>query len=296
MVSFGHEGGGGDAESAVGAAPSRSPIGGLGVDAGEDRMSTEDNAKRAGPSTTVGSAGGASSSRGSDRSRRPSPDEADTTGAPPSARRAERRPEMIRQRREERRQVYEKRRRSWLLTRIGLGVFAVLAVVGIGYGIASYVQDQSLNSRPDGVRDFQYAGSDHTANLDEVVEYAESPPVGGRHAPSPLWQNCGYYSAPIQNESAVHSLEHGAVWITHQPDLPRDQVDALREKAQGQDYILVSPYEGLASPVVASAWNHQINLDGAEDERLDQFIRTFKEGPDTPELGAACSNGVGNPE
>ncbi len=55
-------------------------------------------------------------------------------------------------------------------------------------------------------------------HLEEPVTYTENPPVGGVH--NPVWQNCGYYAAPIPNETAVHSLEHGAIWITYQPDLP----------------------------------------------------------------------------
>jgi hypothetical protein len=204
-------------------------------------------------------------------------------------RRAERRPEMIRQRREERRQAYEKRRRQWLLTRIGLGLFGVLAVAGIGYGIYSYVQDQNDNRVPEGTTNYEYAGGNHSS---DPVQYAEVPPVGGPH--DGTWQNCGFYDQPVRSENAVHSLEHGAVWITYRPDLPQEQIDVLREKAE-QDYILVSPFPDLPAPVVASSWNHQVRLDGAEDERLDQFIRSFKEGPDTPEPGALCSGGVGTP-
>jgi hypothetical protein len=45
------------------------------------------------------------------------------------------------------------------------------------------------------------------------------PPAGGPHNPS--WQNCGFYDELVRDENAVHSLEHGAVWITYQPDLPQ---------------------------------------------------------------------------
>lgn len=209
-------------------------------------------------------------------------------------RRAERRPEMVRQRREERRHAYEKQRRQWLITRVAFAVVGLLVVGGLAFGIYRWNRDQQLNTVPDGVQNFQYAGSDHTGSLEETVAYEESPPVGGRHAPSPYWQNCGFYDGPIQNESAVHSMEHGAVWITYRPDLPAEQIEVLRGKAE-QSYILVSAYEDQEAPVVASSWNHQLELEGAEDERLDQFIRSFREGPDTPERGAVCSGGVGTP-
>ncbi len=83
------------------------------------------------------------------------------------------------------------------------------------------------------------------------VDYAQSPPVGGKH--NPTCQNCGFYEEPVRNETAVHSLEHGAVWITYQPDFPQDEVERLRDLAQSNAYVLISPYPDLNSPVVASA-------------------------------------------
>lgn len=126
------------------------------------------------------------------------------------------------------------------------------------------------------------------------VAYPQSPPVAGPH--SPIWQSCGFYSAAITNESAVHSMEHGAVWITFRPDLPASQVAALRILAREQSYVLVSPYPDLPAPVVASAWNRQVRLTSADDPRLDQFVRLFRQGPQAPESGRPCAGGVGTPE
>jgi hypothetical protein len=140
------------------------------------------------------------------------------------------------------------------------------------------------------VQTFNYVGGQHTRMPDEPVEYTETPPVGGPH--DSVWQNCGYYSQPIDNWHGVHSLEHGAVWITYRPDLPQEQIDELKQIAEKQTYILVSPYPDLPAPVVASAWNNQLQLDSANDSGLDQFVRYFRQGPQTPEPGAACSGGT----
>jgi hypothetical protein len=194
----------------------------------------------------------------------------------------------IKSSREQAKLRYEKNQREMRIIRIGAAILAVLVVAGLGYGIFQYAQDQSNDEEPEKtVANYTYAGGDH---VEGTVQYAESPPVGGQH--NARWQNCGYYSAEINSENAVHSLEHGAVWITYQPDLPQDQIDKLKDIAEGQDYVLVSPFPGLDSPVVASTWNHQIKLDGANDPDLNRFIRTYKQGADTPEPGASCTGNV----
>ena len=100
---------------------------------------------------------------------------------------------------------------------------------------------------------------DHTMGS---VTYAQVPPNGGSH--SPVWQRCGFYTEPVRDEHAVHSLEHGAIWITYQPDLPQDQIEILRALTRGQADLLVSPYLDLPAPVVVSAWGQQIKLDGID--------------------------------
>lgn len=107
-----------------------------------------------------------------------------------------------------------------------------------------------------------------------------------------MWQNCGFYDAPVQEGAGVHSLEHGAVWVGFDPALPDPEVAVLQELAGTYPYLLVSPVEGLASPVVASAWGVQLELQGVADERLTEFLVTCLEGEQTPEPGAPCTGGL----
>ena len=143
---------------------------------------------------------------------------------------------------------------------------------------------------PPGVMTVEVASADHVQGR---VDYEQTPPVGGDH--NAVWQNCGYYSQPIVPEMGVHSMEHGAVWITYQPSLAEDQVEVLRGLAGS--HVLVSPWtDGLPAPVVASAWGSQLPLDSASDPALEAFIEVFRQGDQTPEPGAPCSGGAGQPE
>ena len=69
----------------------------------------------------------------------------------------------------------------------------------------------------------------------------------------------------------------------------------IRKLVQGHDHALLSPYEGLPTPVVASAWGVQVQVQDAGDARVARFLKEFEQGPQTPEPGAACSGGVGTP-
>lgn len=125
------------------------------------------------------------------------------------------------------------------------------------------------------------------------IAYAEVPPMGGVHNAG--WQNCGVYDAPVLNALAVHSLEHGAAWITYRPDLPADQVEALRSVTRSSGYRLLSPYPNLPSPIVVSAWGYQLPLQQAQDPRLASFLQQHERNPQGPEPGAPCTGGTGTP-
>ena len=128
------------------------------------------------------------------------------------------------------------------------------------------------------------------------VAYEKAPPDGGRHAP--VWANCNgtVYEAPVRNEQMVHALEHGAIWIAYDAAAVRgDDLATLTELADGQPYLLMSPYPGLDLPISLQAWGHQLKLTEAGDPRIGQFVAALRENQYTsPEPGARCdSDGTG---
>jgi len=175
----------------------------------------------------------------------------------------------------------KERRRSAIIW--GTASVAILAIIGVVSG--SIIIEH--RSRPDLTA--VVSSNPPRNHVTTPVSYESTPPAGGDHAP--VWLNCVAYDAPVKNENAVHSLEHGAVWITYRPDLSADKVTQLRQTAPGT-YAIVSPYQGLPSPIVVSAWGKQLRLDDASDPRLKAFIREYRMSPNAPEPGAACTGGT----
>lgn len=183
-------------------------------------------------------------------------------------------------------------RRSRQRSRLIQVVAGLAAVVGL-IVLAVFLLTNERASVPDvieGVQTFPNLARDHTA---ERVAYAQTPPAGGSH--NPAWQNCGVYAQPIPNENAVHSLEHGAIWITYHPDLPESEVQTLQELTRQSGFRLLSPYPDLPRPIVLSAWGYQLQLEQADDPRLTDFLQKYEQNPQGPEPGAPCTGGLGQP-
>ncbi len=178
--------------------------------------------------------------------------------------------------------------KKWGLWGIG-GIVAIGLIVLI---IADQPESIDLPNNaeiPEAVETFEVSDRSH---VETAVAYPQDPPVGGAH--NPVWLNCGFYTDPVPNENAVHALEHGVVWITYQEGLGGDDLDTLRALANESE-VIVSPYPGLDSPVVASAWGAQMRFDSAADPDLLNFVATLRNTL-APEAGASCLGGVGRPE
>ncbi|MGW1164196.1 DUF3105 domain-containing protein [Streptomyces sp. NPDC002550] len=142
----------------------------------------------------------------------------------------------------------------------------------------------------DGVQ--AWSGKLARTHVTAKVSYPMHPPVGGNH--NPIWATCDgtVYTKPLQDENAVHSLEHGAVWVTYTSKANKADVDALAAKVKKTPYSLMSPYENQAAPLILSAWGHQVAVKSADDPEVNKFFSAYVQGPQTPEPGAACTSGA----
>ena len=177
----------------------------------------------------------------------------------------------------------------------GIGAVILAVIIAVVLVIVSQVnenreRDDLASQDIEGVQEYPDVTYEHVPG---PVEYEQSPPVGGDH--NSIWTNCGVYTEEIPNENSVHSMEHGAVWITYDPEIGQEQIDTLTDLVGTRSYVLLSPYPGLDTPVAASAWGLQLKVDSADDARLHTFLDKYVRGEQTREPNAACSGGITPP-
>jgi Protein of unknown function (DUF3105) len=93
--------------------------------------------------------------------------------------------------------------------------------------------------------------------------YKNRPATSGYHDPSPLPPTPKVYDTQPPETRAVHSLEHGAIFVYYLPEadggLPQDVVDRLATIARGDRATFLAPYPDLTpdKALTLTAWNRR---------------------------------------
>lgn len=186
---------------------------------------------------------------------------------------------------EMRRAEEARNRRNRILTITLSTVVVAGLVVGGVFLVRSQTDDSSGDTASDGKTSGKFeTGADGVRtwkgdlgrnHVTKKVTYPVEPPVGGDH--NQVWMNCNgdVYTKPLNNENAVHSLEHGAVWVTYTDKAPEADVEKLAAKVKKTPYSLMSPDDKQKDPIVLSAWGHQRTVTGADDPNVDKFFEKF---------------------
>jgi Protein of unknown function (DUF3105) len=189
--------------------------------------------------------------------------------------------------------------RNWgvILTFVAVGVIAA-GLIGYAFWSQRSSAQVTWEERADaieGITNYRETNPDMLTNqhVTGPQQYEVSPPVGGNH--NGAWQTCqgNVYSETIHNEHAVHSLEHGAIWFTYNPEmLTPEQITTLAGKVEGNEKMFMSPVPDLASPISLQAWGYQLQVSDPNDPRIDEFVRALRTNASLEGPTARCDGGV----
>lgn len=217
--------------------------------------------------------------------------------APPASHRAERkeqaRKERERRMKQARRRLRLRRARRWAVVAAAAGLVAVIAFVSTR---PSEVEAQAAQAaRRLGCGEIETAedvASEHQEPF--AVGQNGEPATVGNHNGTPLPATPHVYEQPIPEPQAVHNLEHGYVILYYQAEgddaLPDDARDRLADLADGEDKVLMAPYEGLreGTSLALAAWRKLQTCPAPEnpDDAVlvaRGFIEQFRSGGLAPE-------------
>lgn len=156
------------------------------------------------------------------------------------------------------------------------GISGLLVFLVLGGILYSRTRDRNLPGAliPDQGREHVRPGHTHI--------YSSNPPTSGWHFNQPAeW---GIYKEEVADETLIHNLEHGGVWISYKPDIPeevRKKLENFYEKWGRK--VIVAPRSKNDSDISLAAWNRldKFSLSEYSDERVEKFIKAFRNrGPE----------------
>lgn len=153
----------------------------------------------------------------------------------------------------------------WLLTSQGAKEQVKLSKPLVG----EVITDQGRNHVPDGTQ----------------IQYNSNPPTSGSHYAQP--QPGGIYDKSVPDGNLLHSLEHGAVILSYKTDLPKDQIESLKQAynlASVSKKIMV-PRDNLDVPVALTSWGRLLKLQSIDEAKIKEFLETNEDrGPEKAPL------------
>jgi hypothetical protein len=178
----------------------------------------------------------------------------------------------------------ERRRRSlvWNIGLLGGGGLVILMIVGYFIALA-YARPGPLPGELSAPSDFLDEGAGLVPD-GAALTFQHYPPSSGSHyAAQAEW---GRHTEPVPEGTFLRNLERGGVVFLYYCDTPcpdlEQQFDGLYEKAPpaspfGTKKILITPYDKtrLEAPIVALAWNHQLDMEKFDEQTMLRWYTRF---------------------
>ena len=167
-------------------------------------------------------------------------------------------------------------------SKIFYGSMAILIIGSIAF--------ISINKEPEKPRP-GLAHEDNGRKHVEAKEYGgEEPPTSGDHAEPLPWQ---VYDQEVPDGNVIHNMEHGGVYISYRPDLPKEQVAKIRalfSKPYSNPTFspikaIVAPRKNNKAPIVMSSWTRSQTFESFDEAKMIDYY--LKNTGKSPEPGAS---------
>jgi hypothetical protein len=154
-------------------------------------------------------------------------------------------------------------------------------VLGVAVAVLAFLVWLAWTNRPVGVSTGDLRGeavtigqATHVTEQSELVIPAGFPPAGGPHFINPL--PGGVYDTPIEDGRAIHSLEHGLIWITYKPEaLSESQLKALKDlTGDRRRDVILSPRPQNNDAVVVTSWGQRQIVGPGNTDEIKKFIES----------------------
>jgi hypothetical protein len=174
-------------------------------------------------------------------------------------------------------------RRSGLMKKVrNWGIAIIVLVVGIvGFTQLTkkspeqieFEQEVKAVSLDGKVEEFPIEGREHVP-IGTSVDYQTNPPTSGNHLAQP--KEWGIFTNEIDDMQAVHSMEHGGIWISYK-DINEEEIAVLEDIGkQNSQSTLVSPRSGNDNKIVVASWGKVMRLEIADKALIQKYIDTYK--------------------
>lgn len=181
--------------------------------------------------------------------------------------------------REQKRQKKQRKDTTSRMTRKIVLTAVILIVIALGiYGLFLLAQ----KSGPQG-EDFSRAieimeSSGHIATDAVLPEYTSNPPTSGPHYADPA--HTGFRGdEDIADGHFIHTMEHGNIWISYQPDVSEQIIEELKDFAGNR--VVVSQRGANETDIALAAWGRLDTFDvdeeltEADKQRIHDFIARY---------------------
>lgn len=134
----------------------------------------------------------------------------------------------------------------------------------------------------------------HIRKGEEHVDYTTNPPSSGPHyagvnsvdGVGPI--ECKTYTQEVEDESVIHNLEHGVVWVSYQDINDKVLAESLKSITEDYTKVVLSPRSKNDSKIAVVSWGRVLKLEALDEQKIRDFIKLYRSSAAAPERFASC--------